>query len=154
MLPRLALAVIDMQPKFPGGANNSETINNCLREVKRATFFKHPIIFVEYIGFNPTHKILTENASKDYKVVKKDIWSGGDLIMKYLGSEHPSVKIIKICGIYTSCCVKATVNTIVSNSAYKVKLIKDACNDSYYDTSKHVDNANKLFIQNRQLMLA
>jgi len=123
------LVVVDMQAKFPASLD-TRVQNNCKRAIRNAIKNKAAIIFLEYVDYGPTLPCLTDLV-KGYSNVHHATKSDWD------GSPHSNVLIkkhglpnnkFKVCGVYTECCVAATV--IGLSRTYndsKINLLSKAC---------------------------
>jgi len=130
------LVVVDMQAQFPDSMDK-RVQENCKRAIRKAVKDKAAIIFLEYDDYGPTLPCLTSLAKKykkAYHAVKCE-WDGSpqslNLIKKYkLADSH-----FKVCGVYTECCVQATVYGLSNKfPKSKINLLGGACN-SWSETS-------------------
>jgi len=133
------LVVVDMQAKFPDSLGK-RVQDNCKRAIRKAVKNKAAIIFVEYKGYGPTLPCLTKLA-KDYKKVYhtvKNEWDGSSHSLELVKMHSLSASKIKVCGVYTDCCVAATVQGLSNKlSRSKIELLSRACastNDSNHNS--------------------
>jgi len=126
------LVVVDMQAMFPDSLGK-RVQDNCKRAIRKAVKNKAAIIFVEYKGYGPTLPCLTKLA-KDYKKVYhtiKDKWDGSVQSINLVTKHNLVGSKFKVCGVYTDCCVQATVEGLSKlRPASKINLLSKACASS------------------------
>lgn len=131
------LVIVDMQNEFRA-ANGKTIIANCKREIKRAMKDNAAIIFLEYYGNGPTKSVLS-NLVDGYEwtwTETKDEDDGSLEVAVLIRKYDLDKKLIKVCGVNTDCCVKATVSGLTArflNSS--IEVIADACASDWYHES-------------------
>jgi nicotinamidase-related amidase len=129
------LIVIDMQMGF-AAAKDSNTVQEVCQLISLAKHRGSPIVVVEYKGCGMTNPSVTE-AIGDYQptlFVFKYQNDGSEEIIKRCAQSYISLSRIQVCGVYTSYCVKETIQSLLSKVSYcVVELIVRACNCNEYD---------------------
>jgi nicotinamidase-related amidase len=139
------LVVIDMQATFIA-ANNRRVRNNCKREILNAMLCGASIIFVEYVCQGPTIPgllKLTDSYRKTF-IVRKSQTDGSQEVLKTIKDHRLPKDHIKVCGVYTGCCVVETVAQLRTMlfRKFKLKVIGDACGS--YSRSNHLFYLKKM----------
>jgi nicotinamidase-related amidase len=133
------LVVVDMQAKFPDSLGR-RVQENCKRAIRKAVKSKAAIIFVEYSNYGPTLPCLTKLVKKYKRVFHtiKNQWDGSTNVSDLLRTNNLVASKIKVCGVYTDCCVKATVEGLSNkHSQSRIELLSKACastNDYNHDS--------------------
>lgn len=124
-----SLVVVDMQAKFHA-ALDKKVQEHCKKAIRRAIKSRAAIIFVEYVDHGPTLPCLT-NLTKNYHRVfhtSKDDWDGSRHTLKVAENHSLPLFKIKVCGVYTDCCVHATVRGLSQKKPFsKIEILKEAC---------------------------
>lgn len=125
------LCVIDMQEIF-SSSQDAQIQKSCIREIKKAIRDRSVILFVEYAGYNPTIRVLTDiveqaNYKRAYHVIKSRN-DGGKEVTDFLAKHHLPKMNMRVCGVNTDYCVRETVNGIKQAlpGAY-IHVVADAC---------------------------
>lgn len=139
------LVVIDMQKTFLEKMNLPDSLEverRCLQLINNAGKAKSPILFMEYNRCGQTiNSLLNKAESITDKVYRKLKWNdnGGAEILRAL-SKYKLPQHIKVCGINTDACVKASVEGYLSESKYSenikfknpsVHVITKACGSAF-----------------------
>jgi nicotinamidase-related amidase len=126
------LVVVDMQAMFPDSLGK-RVQDNCKRAIRKAVKNKAAIIFVEYKNYGPTLPCLTKLA-KNYKKVyhtTKSQWDGSANAIRLVTKHNLVGSKFKVCGVYTECCVQATVEGLSKlRPTSKINLLSKACSSS------------------------
>lgn len=138
------LVVIDMQPEFLA-AGFPDGLSNVKEEVKKAIANKAHILFVEYNLAGPTNPDIVKiakNYDKAFVVTKEDD-DGSTQVKRAIWKHKAPANTIKICGVNTDCCVKATVVGL----CYKlptstIEVLEYAC-DSDFDHWAGIESIKK-----------
>lgn len=123
------LVVVDMQDGFVA-ARGKKVQDQTKRAIKNAMKDRASIIFVEFAGQGPTYPCLTQLTKTYDKVhtVVKQGWDGSRESMEVIKKFKLSSKRFKVCGVYTECCVDATVQGLASAiPTSKIKVLEKAC---------------------------
>lgn len=127
------LVLVDMQPYFEA-ANSRRVRANCKREIEKAMDRRAAIIFVEFNNCGPTVKSLIE-MTDDYDrrfFAYKDCDDGSAEVSDVINVNGLAAKKLKVCGVNTDCCVKATVTGLTARLPNaNIQVIGDACNSDY-----------------------
>ena len=104
------LCVIDMQEIF-SSSQDAQIQKSCIREIKKAIRDRSVILFVEYAGYNPTIRVLTDiveqaNYKRAYHVIKSRN-DGGKEVTDFLAKHHLPKMNMRVCGVNTDYCVLA-----------------------------------------------
>jgi len=142
MRPVVPLLIIDMQKNYPDSFI-PRLVGKVVKHVQAAICANAPIIVVEYEGCGPTNPEIME-VLKNYKnctTVRKSSWDGSPQVRHSLQKKWKITTPIpvKICGIYSDCCVKATANSL-ANAGYQVKVIEEACHSTPVNHTKQIGN--------------
>ena len=142
---RYTLVIVDMQPQFIVKCIKERSIieANVLKQINKAIADNQPIIFLE---FDKCGRSINRIIPKNYKqktISKKSQQSGEQNIIRIINKKCWS-KNIRVCGIFTSQCVKATVSDLTLNYNYKISVIHNACADNEYDAEIVALNTMKL----------
>jgi nicotinamidase-related amidase len=135
-----SLVIIDMQEQFCG-AKRPHLENPILREIALAKAHNYPIVIIEFKYFGNTQNYIWQ-AIGNYKNVLslvKDRISGANEINQTLPN-ITKTKRIRVCGIYTDCCVYHTVIDLIS-LGWKAEVVADAC---YSNDDDHKWGINSL----------
>lgn len=142
---QVPLIIVDMQKNYPHSFI-PRLVGKVVKHVQTAIRANAPIIVVEYAGKGPTHPDIRE-VLKNYKnctTVQKPSWDGSNQVRQSLekkwGMKDPVP--VKICGLYTDCCVKATANSL-AYAGYTVKIIEEACHSTPVNHTKQIGNWEK-----------
>lgn len=126
----MTLLVVDMQSSFKA-ARNKRIQNNCLKLIKKATYNREPIIFLEYVNHSKTIPKLRGAAMTYYNksfFISKNKNSGAYQVHKIIKAFRFS-KNITVCGVNTDYCVSATIIDLLKYK-YKITLVENACNSN------------------------
>lgn len=131
-----ALVIIDMQRGF-GNANAQITINNIIKQIKRAKKFKDDIFVVEYLPhreYEATRPEIME-AIGDYAHIKiyKYVDNGAKEILAACKSHKNRPDIFRLCGVNTNACVQSTLIGLYNKresypEPYDLEIVPEACN--------------------------
>lgn len=131
------LLIIDVQSPFVLNFDKyRRLIWACQREIRRSMRKNEEIIFVEYAGYNPTHKVLTDLvASYDnaHYIIKFND-GGADEIDSHIYLSGLKVPTFRYCGVNASACVRSTIKGLKQKRSYwgsKFIAIADAIDDVY-----------------------
>lgn len=121
------LCIIDMQPF---GFNNSNLVlPNVLRLVRRAVADQAFIVISHYKKCGATHPHIIQKLNAYPH--QASIWHGKNdkskPIQMALAAERIFVRQIKVCGVNTEYCVKATVHGLAKKYNKPIKVIEKAC---------------------------
>jgi nicotinamidase-related amidase len=123
------LVVVDMQAKFPKSLDKTVQLN-CRRAVAKAIKNRASIVFLEFSNYGPTLPQLTK-LTKDYDKVyhaTKSGWDGSAEALKLVKEHGLAGKRFRVCGVYTDCCVQATLEGLHGAiKDAKIELIHKAC---------------------------
>lgn len=142
------LLIVDMQTKF-NTANDKETRQNVIAQIKRAMKKHIPIFILEYrpvYEYGKTTRYITkllDNYDNVHFITKRKD-DGGHQVMDYVVKHNLDVKYFITCGVNISFCVAATVRTLIQKYKKKVLIIKDACNCEF-DIDKAFDGLQANF---------
>lgn len=135
------LAVIDMQDHFldrfiDHDKSYHKVLDKCKEQVAQAIQDKAHILFVEYDGYGDTaEELLDITRDADYKAhhtIKGDD-NGGTEIADAIKTLKLKKRKVRICGINTEYCVRATVRGLLQEMKNAtIEVIADAC-DSPWD---------------------
>jgi hypothetical protein len=125
------LVVVDMQRKFPS-ANKRSLIQNVANEIISTIQQRGTILFVEFIGFGPTHQklvALTDNYEKTF-LVRKARDDGHDEVIKCLRDNDLPMGKIKGVGVNTNQCVWYTLSRLMKEHLplSQLEIVRKACN--------------------------
>lgn len=145
------LIIIDVQPHFITRKDFKDTLENIIREIKKAISYNNYIFFVEFDSLTPQNPCynftsiskyptldILRNLTKDYNKVfyiNKYDSAGGYEIHRTIIDNNITFNNVKVCGLYAEYCVKETVielATLIYNN--KINIIKDSIY-SYIDCS-------------------
>jgi hypothetical protein len=88
-----------------------------------------PIMLVEMMGCGKTIKEMMNligSYPKVHKVLKRDN-GGGEEILAKLKEQMLAPDKIKICGLYTNCCISDTIWELAKKSSVKIDVMEKAC---------------------------
>jgi len=122
------LCIIDMQPV--GFSNSNLIIDNVLELVREAVVKKAFIVIAQFTRAGETHQnIRNELETYTYKAY---VWHNKNdkskLIQEALKKRTIFVRQIKVCGVNTEYCVKATVHGLSQKFHIPIQVIEKACN--------------------------
>lgn len=120
------LVVVDMQPDFYA-SNNQQLINNICKLCESYISTGDPIILLEYLGYEKTHRHIVE-ASNNAPVLIKNKDDGSPKIKNYLKKTGLKPKEFFVCGINTDYCVKDTAVGLRHKTGQNVTVIEKCCN--------------------------
>jgi nicotinamidase-related amidase len=133
------LVVVDMQPEFIA-ARDKKVQLHCKRAIAKAIKQRASIVFVEFVDHGDTLPCLTKLTRGYDKVyhVSKDEWDGSQQSLAVIRQNKLSGKRFVVCGVYTDCCVNATVGGLVrSVPDSRIKVLRNACGAT--DERMHAD---------------
>ena len=155
-----SLIVVDMQDYFYA-SRGKRVRKACIREIKQAMQDQATILYVEYSpeNYGPTIPQLTNitNKAKYKKVyhVSKYDNDGGQEVVDFLTKKHLPKMNLRVCGVNTNYCVRATVSGIHHKSPNSnIHVVADACDCSTLDGHKYglsdmKSNANVKILNNK-----
>jgi hypothetical protein len=116
-------------------------VGRIIKHVQAAIRANAPIIVVEYAGCGLTHPDIMDVLKnyKNFTTVRKPGWDGSFQVRQSLKKKWKITTPIpvKICGIYSDCCVRATANSLAL-AGYDVKVIEEACYSSGANHTKQI----------------
>jgi nicotinamidase-related amidase len=128
-MKQIPLIIVDMQNQF-AGVNQSWLIRNAVKHVKVARKSNVPVVLVEMYAFGPTNPEIKRvlKGYDNYTTVTKYAGDGSVQVSEALQEKWKitSPVTLKMLGVYTAACVKATTNGLI-NKGYQVKVIEEAC---------------------------
>jgi nicotinamidase-related amidase len=142
------LCVIDMQPKFTSSKWCLEAV---LKQVEYSKANKEGIVIVEYDGYGPTHRAITE-ALKAYPlsdIVVKENDNGANEFLTTAEKSGFSLDVVIAVGVNRGYCVFDTVKGIIENGT-PVQLIESAT-WSAHDPRAELDSLMSLALENNKL---
>jgi nicotinamidase-related amidase len=97
-----------------------DILHYCTEEIKDAVKNKHNILIVEFNHYGPTHHKLMECIPENYQkahVIIKEKQDGSEQILDCCRKHRISKNTFRVCGIYLSDCVFATVDGVLKQTA-------------------------------------
>lgn len=133
------LIVIDMQKTFPA-ANKRSLIQVVANEIMTCIQENGSIIFLEYLGFGPTHRnlvSLTDRYSKTFQVRKMSDGGAAEVIKCMHHHDLPMGKIRGV-GVNTNQCVWLTLSKLMQKHLpyAQLELVKKGCNSYSHKAHK------------------
>lgn len=128
MPQKAALVVIDMQDDYEI-SEDEKLLNNVIKHIRMAKKAEAPIVVLEYVGMGSTReKILDELENYEQCRFTGKVRSDGSTQVKEVLSSAFGIKsgLVKACGIFSSDCVKATVEGLV-DKGFRVNVVEEAC---------------------------
>src|SRR5574338_26661 len=139
------LVVVDMQAKFPRSLEG-DTLLHCKRAVRKAIKNRAAIVFLEFSNYGPTLPALTkltENYDRVYHATKGE-WDGSMQTLHLAQVHRLNTSKFRICGVYTECCVDATIQGLRSKKPNaKMEMIHKACGASHDSDQKRIVEQNR-----------
>jgi len=129
------LIIIDMQTKFDV-ASSSSTVKEIVRQVHLAKNREAPIVLVEYRGSGKTDPLIIEaiGSYRSFITILKGKNDGSDEVIEACTKCDISLKRVQVCGVYTSYCVRETVEGLLNKVPHcTVELIVRGCNCNQSD---------------------
>lgn len=123
------LLIIDMQKKFYA-ARDKNVQESCKKYILRAIKNRASIIFIEFSNHGPTIPCLTRLVKNYDKVffTTKNEWDGSKHSLTVMNNYKLNKNKLRVCGVFTDCCVLATVQGLVKKSpTSKIEIISSAC---------------------------
>lgn len=127
-----SLVIVDMQHGFVA-SRKKPVIRACEAAIAKAIQDEAAIIFVEFLGYGASRKTLRELTDNYYKtfVVRKGTDDGSREVSKVIKDNKLPSKIVKVCGVNTDFCVKATVRGLTSKMPRStLEVLAKACNSN------------------------
>ena len=123
-----------MQREF-AASKNKRVIANCCAEISKAIDDRAYIIFVEFVSHGMTNKSLvklTDSYSKTF-FLRKTKNDGSKEILNLLRGFKIKPRLVKVCGVNTSYCVRDTVSGLsdrlkVYAPRTKIQVLSRSCN--------------------------
>ncbi len=126
------LVIVDVQDGF-SIPDREKLVAKVVKHVRMAKQRNAPVILVEFDGFKRTDKAIRDELKGYSKTatVKKYGSNGSDQVEAVLAKKwNLGIPLnVKICGVYTTACVSATVKGLV-NKGFRVTVISEACDNS------------------------
>ena len=123
------LVVVDMQPFFKA-ASYPEVVVGVTQEILAARSLRRPVIFLEYIGCEPTHYSLT-GLLKGYALkarTRKDQDDGYREVESVLRRRGFGNDVFRVCGVNANYCVRSTAEGLaISFQSSKIHVVRRAC---------------------------
>lgn len=129
------LLIIDMQHTF---AASQRVCKQVARQVRVAKACGHHIILAEYCQASGTcPDVLAVIGRTDYDRVVVCADDKADHILREVNSRVKSSDLVvfRVCGVNTSSCVKATVNSLRLRRRARVEVLSAACADARGESS-------------------
>ena len=123
-----SLVIVDMQQNFPA-ANEPSAILGAAKEIERAKKRKAGIVFLEFQNLDPTHEVYRK-LLKDYPYLvrtRKSEMDGSEQVLRALRRKKFDVDRIRVCGVNSCHCVRATVDGLLLRSDAKIEVSTKAC---------------------------
>ncbi len=141
------LIVIDMQPNF-GCSNNPKTLDAVADLINNAKHDNAFIVYAQYMRQGKTHtnlvKLTNGYINRSFAVANRNDKSGA--ILTRLVKRQVRSDLVKVCGVNTNACVRATVEGLSNElKEWSIQVIKKACNSygEYTDDAFYANNAYK-----------
>lgn len=127
------LVVVDMQAAFHA-ALFPKVQESCKQAIRKAIRNRADIVFVEFMNQGPTLPCLTDLTKKYDRVfhVLKKSQDGSAETLAAVKKNNLHHKKFRVCGVYTDCCVKATLDGLHKLAPLsQLELLHKACGPSY-----------------------
>lgn len=122
------LCCIDMQEFFY--PRNRRQIRKIQETIEKSKEKEDLILLVEFNGCGRTIKVIEESIDGYHlvhRVGKRENSGAKEIIQELKRKKVSKDATLKICGLYTNCCISDTVGELARKTKYKIKVLDRAC---------------------------